>query len=65
METLDFDYLFSLPPYSLDCVEKEKLYCSFLKKLSAHHCQNCQEYQRIVSIAGENAPVPVRLFYEY
>lgn len=65
METIDFEYLFSLPPYSLARKEKEELYNSFLKKLSVHHCQNCQAYQRIVSIAGENAPIPVRLFKEY
>lgn len=65
METFDFEYLFSLPPYSLDHGEKEKLYGAFLKKLSAHHSRNCPPYQRIVNVAGENAPLPVRLFKQY
>lgn len=65
METIDFEYLFSLPPYSLDRERKTELYDSFLAGLSAHHCQNCREYRRIISIAGENAPIPVRLFKEY
>ncbi len=65
MEQIDFEYLFSIPPYSLDRKEKAALYDSSLKKLSVHHCQNCRAYQRIISIAGENAPIPVRLFKEY
>lgn len=65
METLDYEFLFSMPPYSLAASEKRRLYESFLQKLSEHHRQNCPEYQRIISIAGENAPLPVRLFKEY
>ena len=62
---MDYEGLFALPPYSLNHAEKGRLYDTFLKQLSVHHQENCPEYRRIVSLAGENAPLPVRLFKEY
>lgn len=65
MEIPNYEYLFSLPPYSLGREEKQELYRQFLNGLYAHHCARCEPYRKIAGLLGEDPPLPVRLFKEY
>jgi phenylacetate-coenzyme A ligase PaaK-like adenylate-forming protein len=67
--------LLKINPYSLSQKDKVTLLDDILLRLSRHHYENCDEYQKIVDALGfnllfdhphQNLPyLPVRLFKEY
>ena len=65
MRMIDFDTLFTIPPYALKKIEKEQLHKQYLDSLFEHHYNACKPYQQIVRILGKNPPLPVRLFKKY
>ena len=72
MPALDFDRLFSSPPFSLDKVAKAELYRGALSELTRMHHAACPPYRRLLETLGFDARVdhaaselpmlPVRLF---
>ena len=71
---MTFDEILSIPPYSLNREEKEKLLTERLVELTKHHQEKCPEYARILESISFNADkvksykdlpfLPVRLFKE-
>ena len=71
---MTFDEILSIPPYSLNREEKEKLLTERLVELAKHHQEKCPEYARILESISFNADkvksykdlpfLPVRLFKE-
>lgn len=71
---MTFEELLSIPPYSLDKQQKEKMLTKRLTELTALHQENCLEYARILNSIDYNADrintytdlpfLPVRLFKE-
>ena len=71
---MKFEEILSIPPFSLDEAEKEKLLTERLVELTRLHQANCPEYARILNSIGFNADqvnsykelpfLPVRLFKE-
>ena len=71
---MTFDELLSIPPFSMDREEKEKVLTGRLKELTAFHREHCPEYGRMMEAAGfdpdtagsyRDIPfLPVRLFKE-
>lgn len=71
---MTFDEILSIPPYSLNREEKEKLLTERLVELTKLHQEKCPEYARILESISFNADkiksykdlpfIPVRLFKE-
>ncbi len=69
---IDIDKLWHISPYSLSRDDKKVFLTDVLKKLTAHHMQNCNEYNRMMNALNfkvedvkdyENIPfLPVSLF---
>ena len=54
MRMIDFDTLFTIPPYALKKIEKEQLHKQYLDRLFEHHCNACKPYQQIVRVLGKS-----------
>lgn len=71
---MTFDKILSIPPFSLDEKEKEKILTERLVELTKHHRENCSEYKRILESINFDVDsvesykelpfLPVRLFKE-
>ncbi len=63
---------FNIPPYSLDKIEKNKLFTNRLYELTKHHQKNCESYRKILNALNIDIDritnyydlpfLPVRLF---
>lgn len=72
---MNIDELLQIPPYGLSKSEKQAILGQHLRELTAHHRDNCTEYQSILKAFeyklnetnnAESIPfIPVRLFKEY
>ena len=73
--TMNLSELFELAPYSLNKVEKAKMFGEQLSKLTEFHYNNCPQYRKILDKIGYNPTqlynteqlpfIPVRLFKFY
>ncbi len=62
---IDYDNILNIPPYEISQVKKEELYNEIMPQLVEIHKNNCEAYNKIQSLVGENKPLPVRLFKKY
>ena len=72
---MTFDEILSIPPYSLNKEEKERLLTERLVELTELHYENCPEYKNILDAIGFDAGkvksyrelpfIPVRMFKEH
>ena len=48
--------LAKINPYSLDKIEKDKIFLELFKNLNDYHLNNCKVYKKIFNTIKENKP---------
>lgn len=51
---MDINEILNIQPYSLNKIEKERLFSSFLTERSRYHYANCEPYQKMMDSIGFN-----------